>query len=163
FESERTGHPAASGRKDLVIEAKAVEDGPLRFRLDDGVVMTVDLYERRPRKPRQGRVGAVPVHELRKEERLPADALRDRIVRKKTRQFVAKRADARRLQPDDGRAALDLRTQARHGLKPQPARGFEHAPVVKRTAAAQRSVRNDYPKAEALQHLRRRDRGLRAE
>src|SRR5215831_16448036 len=72
------------------------------------------------------------VNELGEEERLPAEPLRGVVLREEARQFVAKRADASRLQADDGGARLDFGAQGGHGPSPLSRRRQVPTPTHRR-------------------------------
>jgi hypothetical protein len=156
-------NPATAGWEKFVIEAEALEHALLRLRLDDRMMVAMDLNQRRSLDKRQRRIRRVAVDEFGEERRLAAEPLGERILREQARQLIAKAADAGRLQANDGRAGLDLGPQVGHRATPKSLRRIEHAPVVERTPAAMRPVGNDDGEAEALEHVDRRDRGLRAE
>src|SRR5215831_19295785 len=120
-------------------------------------MMTVNLHERGLPDMRKRRMRCNLVNELGEEERLPAEPLRGVVLREEARQFVAKRADASRLQADDGGARLDFGAQGGHGPTPQAHRRVEHAPIVQRTTATERAIGDNDAEAEILEDVRRGD------
>src|SRR5207244_3669666 len=113
--------------------------------------MTVTLHQRFAFQLRQREVG-FPFDEFAQRECALLQLLRARIVRKKSRELIAKNGDAARLEADDRDIVIELL----ENLEQQFLCGTEKSPVVERTSAAEALSRDGHFVAGRFEDL---DRG----
>src|SRR5262249_44029859 len=97
--------------------------------------------------------------ELAEKERLLRELFGARIVWIEPNQLVTERADASRFQTDDKRSLVDISRKAVHNRPPSPLGAIEHAPIVERPAAAQRTAGNGDRETEGVEHACGGNRG----
>src|SRR6476469_501241 len=107
LESERTGHPAASGVEELKVESKFFEDRLLVGGLHDSLVVTVSMNEGLATQLRRPVALYLSIQKLTQQISLLAQPLGILIAREKRRKFVTKDGHAARLQSHDWDTGLD--------------------------------------------------------
>src|SRR5690349_17573549 len=103
----------------------------------------------------------VTPHEFGKQKNLCAEALRLFVRREQVSELIAEHRRTRGLENDDGRAGVYVLLDHVHHVPEITFSAFEHAPLVKWTAAAHWGFRNLYGETCVLQHECRSLRGFR--
>ena len=137
FESECSGHPAASGVGLFNIESDLAQQFQLRLELHDCGVMTMRLHQGLTSQARQLKSVALTIDEFAQRHRCLTQALRVFVRGKEIVKLVAEDGDAAWLESDDRHALIQLRPQLGHHFTKQRLGLPQEAPVVERTSAAE--------------------------